>query len=81
MTTPRLKTLDCQMREILMMRLRADRQVYIDALTSLQERSGRELVKADKLADRARLAYEVAKKKYDEHILNHGCVEHWKYTQ
>ena len=72
---------DCRLREILKTRLRADRQVYIDALTNLQERSGQDLVKADKRADRARLAYEVAKKKHGHHIAIHGCDEHLKYTQ
>jgi len=81
MTVPQLKAAGCHMREILKMRLSADRQVYIDSLTSLQGRSGRDLVRADKLAERARLAYEVAKSKYHDHVVVHGCEDHWKYSQ
>jgi len=79
--TSRPNASNCRIREILKTRLRADRQVYIDTLTRLQECSGRDLVEADKRADRARLAYEVAKRKYFDHLAIHGCETHGKDIQ
>jgi len=65
----------CPDRETLRGRLRADLKVYLDAVTEL-ERSNIEngFDKAHKLANRARLAYEVARKRLNQHVTSHGCV-------
>lgn len=61
----------CPDRETLKLRLQADIRVYMDAVAELQQN-----VESDRLhqqADRARLAYEVSRKKLYEHTAAHGC--------
>jgi|HubBroStandDraft_6_1064221.scaffolds.fasta_scaffold375741_2 hypothetical protein len=65
----------CPDRETLRIRLRADLKVYLDAVTDLERNNvEQDFEKAHKLANRARLAYEVARRKFNQHIASHGCV-------
>lgn len=55
--------------------MRADLKVYRDAVTDLERNNvEQDFEKAHKLANRARLAYEVARRKFNQHIASHGCV-------
>jgi hypothetical protein len=57
------------------MRLRADLKVFLDAVTELERNNvEKDFEKAHRLANRARLAYEVARKRFNAHIAAHGCV-------
>ena len=63
----------CTAREILRARLRADLKVYADAIEFLQRNLGKEFEKAHQGADRARRAYQVARRKLADHMALHGC--------
>lgn len=73
----------CNTREILKARVRAELKVYADAITVLQKHSIAALAalddrkggfkKAQALAERARLAYQISRQKLDDHIASHGC--------
>lgn len=75
--------MQCKTREILKARVRAEVKVYADAIEVLQKHSIAALAalddpkggfkKAQALAERARLAYEVSRQKLDDHISSHGC--------
>jgi hypothetical protein len=64
----------CQAREILRTRLRADLRIYSDAVAALQKQIGKEFEMAHHQAERARLAYEAARERLNEHIASHGCA-------
>ena len=78
-----ISTARCKTREILKARARAELKVYADAIAALQKHSIAALTalddpkggfkKAQELAERARLAYQVSRQKLDEHIASHGC--------
>ncbi len=72
----------CKTGEMLKKRVRADLKVYGDAIAVLQKHSIAALSaldepggfkKAQKLAERARLAYQVSRQKLEKHIASHGC--------
>jgi hypothetical protein len=63
----------CKTRDILKARLRADLKVYADATAALQRNVGNDFEKAHLRGESARRAYEVARKKLNEHIASHGC--------
>lgn len=64
----------CQDFETLKARVRADLKVYRDAVNALQENSGPEFRAVQQRAEHARLAYEAAREKLEQHILVHGCA-------
>jgi hypothetical protein len=64
----------CQIRDTLKFRVRADLKVYKEAVIALQEQTGPDFREAHKKAERARLAYEVARGKLDAHKASHGCA-------
>ena len=65
-------------------RVRAELKVYGDAISVLQKHSIAALSaledsiegfqKAQKLAEHAKLAYQSARQKLDDHIASHGCA-------
>jgi hypothetical protein len=63
----------CKAREILKTRLRADLKVYADSVQTLQRSLGKSFAKAQRDAERARLAFETASKKLADHVATHGC--------
>jgi acetyl-CoA carboxylase carboxyltransferase component len=73
----------CKTREMLKARVRAELRVYGDAIAVLQKHSIDALSalqdtrdsfkKAHQLAEHARLAYQVSRRKLDDHIASHGC--------
>ena len=63
----------CKTRDILKARLRADLKVYADATAALQRNVGKDFERAHLRVESARRAYEVARKKLNEHIASHGC--------
>jgi hypothetical protein len=63
----------CQIRAVLKERMQADLRVYRDSVIMLERTSGQMFAKAHKDAEHARLAYEVARRKLDDHIASHGC--------
>jgi hypothetical protein len=65
--------LPCKTREILRGRLRADLKVYADAIAVLQRSTGKHFEKAHLRVDGARRAYELARKKLNDHVAAHGC--------
>ena len=67
--------LSCKAVEILRARMRADLKIYRDAVVELEQTSGPDYKKAHQRAEHARLAYEDARRKFDEHSANHGCSE------
>jgi hypothetical protein len=73
---------ECKTRDILKARTRAELKVYGDAIAVLQKQAIAGLSalddpagfrKAQELAERAKLAYEVSRQKLDDHIASHGC--------
>jgi hypothetical protein len=80
---PPLASDQCKTREMLKGRLRSELQVYGDAITVLQKYSKAALAeldgpdknfrKAQELAEHARLAYQSARQKLEDHIAAHGC--------
>lgn len=73
----------CKTREMLKARARAELKVYGDAIALLQKHSIAALAaledpsegfqKAQELAEHARLAYQSARRKLDDHVASHGC--------
>ena len=53
--------------------MRADLKIYRDAVISLERSTGENFRKAHEQAEHARLAYEAARDKLNEHIASHGC--------
>jgi len=64
----------CKTYETLKSRARADLKVYKEAVVELQEQTGPDFREAHTRAERARLAYETARAKLDEHLASHGCA-------
>jgi hypothetical protein len=62
----------CEERDALMSRLESDLKIYADAVRKLQQ-SGGDAADAYTVSERARLAYEAARKQYTVHIDTHGC--------
>jgi len=63
----------CDVREILKERVRADLKVYADAVNALQRSMGKDFKKAQRDAERARLAFETASTKLAKHLASHRC--------
>jgi len=63
----------CKARDILKARVRADLKVYADAVNTLQRSVGQDFKKAQRDAERARLAFEAASKKLSDHVASHRC--------
>jgi hypothetical protein len=63
----------CKARDILKTRVRADLKVYADAVNVLQRSMGQDFKKAQRDAERARLAFESASKKLSDHLASHRC--------
>ena len=61
----------CAEREILRTRLRADIVVYREAILALEKDSQSE--KAQAAAERTRRAYELARRRFNDHIAAHHC--------
>lgn len=70
---PRTQTSTCKDRAILNSRLRADLKVYADAIAELQRSIGKNFEKAHEDVERARRAYQLARRKLLDHIETHGC--------
>jgi translation elongation factor EF-Tu-like GTPase len=64
---------DCKTREILRARLRADLKVYADSRAVLQRSMGVTFEKAHLRVETARRAYQVARRKLNDHLATHGC--------
>ena len=63
----------CQIHDTLKARARADLKVYRDAVNRLQEHTGPDFREVHQKAEHARLAYEAARERLDQHILEHGA--------
>jgi len=73
----------CKTEEMLNSRVRAQLKVYADAIAVLQQHSMAALAalddtregfqKAHKLAEHARLAYQMSRRQLDLHVVTHGC--------
>jgi hypothetical protein len=72
----------CKTGAMLKARVRAELKAYGDAIAVLQKNSIAALSalddqsgfkKAQEIAERAKLAYHVSRKKLDDHIASHGC--------
>jgi hypothetical protein len=64
---------DCKTREILRARLRADLKVYADSIAVLQRSMGETFEKAHLRVETARRAYQLARRKLNDHLATHGC--------
>jgi hypothetical protein len=51
----------------------ADQKVYRDAVDTLVQFTGDGFLEAHRKAEHARLAYEAAREKLNEHLASHGC--------
>jgi len=67
------EVLDCKTHEMLKARMRADLRVYREAVDALVEHTGRGFEKAHKLAEIARIAYEAARNRFNDHVSSHRC--------
>ena len=65
----------CQDRDALTHRYDAELLVYTDAILSLESASGPDYAEASKRADRALLAFRIARDQVSEHIRWHHCDE------
>jgi len=65
--------LDCKTHEILKARMRADLRVYREAVDTLAEHTGRGFERANELAEIARIAYEAARNRFNDHVSSHRC--------
>jgi hypothetical protein len=63
----------CKTHEILKARLRADLKVYADTIAVLQRSLGNTFEKAHLRVESARRAYQVARRKLNDHSATHGC--------
>jgi hypothetical protein len=63
----------CKDRAILISRYHADLLVYIKAANLLDSVNGGDFGKAYEHAEHARVAFEKARSKLDEHLVAHGC--------
>jgi len=58
---------------MLQRRVRADLKVYSDAVNSLERSVGLHFKSSQKIAERARLAFESASQELADHIASHKC--------
>ena len=63
----------CRDREVLRARLRADFNVYREAVLDLQNSIGEEFKRSHQRAERARVAYEAASQTLRSHLALHCC--------
>ena len=61
----------CPERETLRIRMKADSEVYREAIVVFEKDSLNVAVQAR--AERARLAYEVARRRFTDHVAAHHC--------
>lgn len=67
------EAIDCKTHVMLKERMRADLRVFRNAVDALEENTGEGFVKAHKLAEIARIAYEAARDRFNAHISSHRC--------
>ncbi len=53
--------------------MRADLKVYADSIAVLQRSMGETFEKAHLRVETARRAYQVARRKLNDHLATHGC--------
>jgi hypothetical protein len=63
----------CKERAILISRYHADLMVYIQATHLISNSDGANFQKRYEHAEHARIAFEEARSRLDEHIAAHGC--------
>lgn len=76
---PACKITACEERDALMSRLESDLKTYANAVRKLQQ-SGGDATDVYESSERARLAYEAARRQYTDHIDAHGCDAPTKRT-
>jgi hypothetical protein len=63
----------CKDRDMLRARMRADLLVYRDCVSGLNLSVGKDFEQAHQRAESARLAFEAARKLFNEHLASHRC--------
>jgi len=68
-----MPTSQCQERQLLHGRFRADMRVYVEVTGRLESCQPRDFEKTSEAAEMARLAFLRAREALDVHIAQHGC--------